>query len=199
MSYRYFVLYKPFKVLSQFTDEGTGKRTLADLYPFPKDVYPVGRLDFDSEGLLILTNDKKLNHQLLNPSFAHQRTYLSQVEHIPTKNQLNILEKGVFIKVNKRLYRTKRAVVQLLNHVPLLPERHPPIRFRKNIPTAWLELKLIEGKNRQVRKMTAKIGCPTLRLVRIAIEDLKLGKMQVGAVKEMQEATIYRQLKLGSR
>jgi 23S rRNA pseudouridine2457 synthase len=168
-------------MLTQFTDS-EGRKTLSDLYPFPPDVYAVGRLDMDSEGLIFLTNDKKLNFYLLNPQNEHPREYLAQVEGIPGKSDLEKLEKGVIIENRKTL----PAKATLLNEDPHLPERIPPIRERKNIPVSWIRLNLIEGKNRQVRKMTAHIGFPTLRLVRVAIGKLKLGSLKPGEVKEIR-------------
>jgi 23S rRNA pseudouridine2457 synthase len=166
----YIAFYKPYAVLCQFTKpEGSDKETLAN-FRLPKSVYPIGRLDFDSEGLLLLSDDPSLNHALLDPSYAHERIYLAQVENIPGSAELNKLANGV--PVEGRL--TAPAKVRLLQEEPALPSRAIPIRFRKNIPTAWIELKLIEGRNRQVRKMTASVGHPTLRLVRIAIGSLKL-------------------------
>lgn len=166
----YIALYKPFRMLSQFSPtEDETKETLA-LCELPKDVYPVGRLDFDSEGLLLLSDDARLNSYLLDPTNAHERTYWAQVENIPTEKQLRELSQGVVIEDK----RTLPAHAELLDFEPELPERDPPIRFRKNIPTAWLSLTLIEGRNRQVRKMTAAINCPTLRLIRQAIGQLDL-------------------------
>ncbi|NDE61898.1 MAG: pseudouridine synthase [Cyclobacteriaceae bacterium] len=151
----YFYCYKPFGVLCQFTGE---EPTLASLGSFPKEVYPVGRLDKDSEGLLLLSDDSWLNHQLLNPKFAHQRTYFVQVEGIPTEEALAQLRDGVTIQVEGKPYRTKPALVRVLDPAPPLPERIPPIRYRASIPDSWIALTLIEGKNRQVRKMTAAVG-----------------------------------------
>jgi 23S rRNA pseudouridine2457 synthase len=186
---RYFIIYKPFEMLSQFTKEGTHK-TLANLsYSFPKDAYPVGRLDADSEGLLLLTNDKMLNHILLDPKFKHNRTYLAQVEGAFSDAAKSKLEKGVAITVDGKEYKTLPAKIVLINE-PALPERNPPIRFRKNIPTSWIELTLQEGKNRQVRKMTASVGFPTLRLVRIGIEKISIGKMLPGEVREIKKEEI---------
>ncbi|NVJ87210.1 MAG: pseudouridine synthase [Algoriphagus sp.] len=190
---RYFIIYKPFGVLSQFSGEG---QTLASLFHFPKTVYPVGRLDKDSEGLLIITDDKQLNHHLLNPRFGHQRTYLAQVEGIPDQEALRQLEKGVDINVDGKIYRTKHAVAKIPEQVPDLPERNPPIRYRKNVPDTWISLTLIEGKNRQVRKMTAAVGHPTLRLVRWSVEKLTIQGFQVGEVREMEKEEIYRALGL---
>ncbi|HEX2963179.1 MAG TPA: pseudouridine synthase [Ignavibacteriales bacterium] len=179
--FKYFIAYKPYGMLTQFTDS-EGRRTLSDLYPFPPDVYAVGRLDMDSEGLILLTNDKKLNFYLLNPQNAHEREYFAQVEGIPQKSDLGKLEKGVIIEGRKTL----PARAKLLNPAPEVPERIPPIRERKNIPTSWISLRLIEGKNRQVRKMTAHIGFPTLRLIRVSIGKIKLGSLRPGEVKEIK-------------
>ena len=175
---KYYLAYKPYDTLTQFTDK-EGRKTLADLFAFPKDVYPVGRPD--SEGLVLLTNDKKLVDQMLNPKNRHEREYLIQVEGIPSEVDLKKLEKGVIIEKRKTL----PAKVKLLAGEPNVTERVPPIRQRKNIPTSWLSITLVEGRNRQVRKMTAHIGYPTLRLIRIRIGNLKLGKMKPGEVKEI--------------
>lgn len=193
----YFVIYKPFGMLSQFSREHPTHVTLADLdFNFPKDVYPVGRLDKDSEGLLILTNDKKLTDKLLHPRNKHWRSYWVQVEKIPTPTALEQLATSVPIKINKKIHQTAPAKVELLEQAPTLPDRNPPVRFRKEIPTAWLNLSLTEGKNRQVRRMTAKVGFPTLRLVRHQIEDLYLGDLESGAVKTYTKKEIYQLLKL---
>src|ERR1035437_7552340 len=197
ISPRYFVIYKPFEMISQFTKEGTHK-TLANLnYSFPKDAYPVGRLDADSEGLLILTNDKMLNHLLLDPKHKHNRTYLAQVEGNFSDDAKKKMEQGVNINVDGKEYKTLPCKVTNLS-LPngerrggaSLPARNPPIRFRKNIPTTWVQICLHEGKNRQVRKMTASVGFPTLRLVRVGIEKISLGKMIPGEVKEIKKEEI---------
>ena len=180
-------------MLTQFSGEGP---TLASLGEFPKEVYPVGRLDKDSEGLLLLTDDKALNHQLLNPRFGHQRTYYVQVEGIPTPEALAQLQQGVTIQVDGMSYRTKPALVKLLDPAPILPERNPPIRYRASIPDCWLALTLIEGKNRQVRKMTAAVGFPTLRLVRFSMEKITLDGMEAGEVRELSQELVYRSLGL---
>ncbi|MDX1904246.1 MAG: pseudouridine synthase, partial [Thermonemataceae bacterium] len=161
---KYFIIYKPYGVLNQFTDD-LGRPTLASLYDFPKDAYPVGRLDIDSEGLLLITNDKKINHLLLNPKFKHQKTYWVQVEGQVSQEAIRELEEGVLIRIDGKVYKTLPSKVILLEEEPFLPPRNPPIRFRKNIPTSWLSLQIIEGKKHQVRKMTASVGFPTLRLV----------------------------------
>ncbi|NDJ15776.1 pseudouridine synthase [Myxacorys almedinensis A] len=166
MSYRYLLFYKPYNVLSQFTDDSPVEQrrsTLKDFIPVT-DVYPVGRLDHDSEGLMLLTNHGQLQHQLSNPKFEHPRTYWAQVDRIPTEAALAHLRQGIKIQN----YNTRPAQVSLIPE-PDIPPRDPPIRFRKNVPTAWIEITLTEGKNRQVRRMTAAIGFPTLRLVRVAL------------------------------
>lgn len=179
MAYQYIALYKPFNVLSQFSKEGD-KETLADyLTDIDKDIYPVGRLDFDSEGLLILSNDKSLNNQLLNPDFAHKKTYYVQVEGEITIDAIKELAAGVTINIKGKQHTTQKASVRIIKE-PKLPERNPPIRYRKNIPTSWIALTIHEGKNRQVRKMTAAVGFPTLRLVRFAIGGINIDKLAVG-------------------
>lgn len=190
---RYFIIYKPFGVLSQFSGEG---QTLASLFHFPKTVYPVGRLDKDSEGLLLITDDKQLNHHLLNPRFGHQRTYLAQVEGEPDQEALKKLGNGVTINVEGKMYQTKPVIAKIPESVPELPDRDPPIRYRKNVPDTWISLTLIEGKNRQVRKMTAAVGFPTLRLVRWSMEKITIEGFQVGEVRELEQQEVYRALGL---
>ncbi len=179
MRYKYYLVNKPYGVLTQFTDSD-GRLTLASLHNFPKDVYPVGRLDMDSEGLLIITNDKELTDHLLNPKRKHEREYYVQVEGVPGKEALKKLSAGVEIKGE----RTLPAKAKLID-APLFPERTPPIRERKNIPVQWISLVLTEGKNRQVRRMTASAGYPTLRLVRVRIKNIILGDMKPGEVREL--------------
>jgi 23S rRNA pseudouridine2457 synthase len=189
----YFQLYKPYQVLSQFSAE-EGKQTLADFFDVPKDVYPVGRLDFDSEGLLLLTNDKQLNHRLLHPSFLHQRSYWVQVDGAIHEKAIAALSSGVDINIDGKIYHTKKAIAKIFETEPIVPVRNPPIRFRKEIPAPWIELILTEGKNRQVRKMTAKVGFPTLRLIRNSIEDIRLNNLQPGEMIALSEAEIYQKL-----
>jgi len=177
---QYFLLFKPYDVLCQFTPV-EGRKTLADCGSFPPDVYPAGRLDSDSEGLLLLTNDGHLIHRLLEPKFRHPRTYLAQVERVPDEEALRRLREGVIIEG----VPTLPADVKLLLGEPDLPARPVPIRFRKNVPTAWLEITLTEGRNRQVRKMTAAVGFPTLRLVRIAIGPVTLWGMEPGEARPL--------------
>ncbi|MGL5508999.1 MAG: pseudouridine synthase, partial [Microcoleaceae cyanobacterium] len=170
MNYQYIWFYKPYDVLCQFTDDNSSPRPTLKEYINIPDVYPVGRLDHDSEGLLFLTNHGWLQHRLTDPGFAHPRSYWVQVENIPTELALEQLRHGVKIQN----YITRPAQVKLLTSEPNLPARQPPIRERKNIPTAWLEITLTEGKNRQIRRMTAAVGYPTLRLVRVAIAQLNI-------------------------
>jgi 23S rRNA pseudouridine2457 synthase len=183
---RYFAIYKPYQMLSQFTDEGK-YIGLKHLYDFPIDVYPVGRLDADSEGLLLLTNDNVLKHHLLTPKYEHPRTYCVQVEGLPIEEALQHLRKGVEINLKGEQYTTLPAEVSLIEEPADLPLREPPIRFRANIPTSWLQITLTEGKNRQVRRMTAAVGLPTLRLVRVKIGEIVLGKRQSGDVWELKK------------
>ncbi|WP_080058124.1 pseudouridine synthase [Spirosoma aerolatum] len=191
----YYLIYKPYLMLSQFSREGD-KPTLADLdFDFPKDVYPVGRLDADSEGLLLLTSDKQLNHRLLNPKFRHHRTYYVQVEGALTEQACSQLAKGVTISVDGKPYHTLPATAQIIPE-PALPERNPPIRYRASIPTSWLSISLHEGKNRQVRKMTASVGFPTLRLARWAIESLTADGMKSGEVRELSRVEVMKGLNL---
>lgn len=191
--HQYFKIYKPFQVLSQFSPEGD-KQTLSHFFKVPKDVYPVGRLDFDSEGLLLLTNNKEINHRLLHPSFQHQRSYLVQVDGVITDEAIAQLKKGVEINVDGKTHKCKPLIARRLEQDPELPARNPPIRFRKEIPAPWIELILTEGKNRQVRKMTAKVGFPTLRLVRKSIEGIELGNMQPGAIIQITEQELRQKL-----
>ena len=196
MQYNYYYIYKPYGMLSQFTEEVPGQATLGQLFDFPPDVYPLGRLDRDSEGLLILTNDRRLNSKLLHPGNLHVRSYYVQIEGIPDAAALSKLESGVSIRVGKKDYFTKPAKVEVLPNPPTLPERIPPIRFRKNKPTTWINITLIEGKNRQVRKMCAAIGYPCLRLVRHSIEALTIEDLDVADVKQIEGKALYQLMKL---
>lgn len=172
--------HKPYGVLSQFTADGSSHRTLSE-FGFPKSVYPVGRLDADSEGLLLLSDEAHLNERLLHPRNAHSRTYWAQVERIPTPAALKELEEGLLLQH----YKTRRCRASILDPQPAVPPRVPPVRFRKSVPDTWIELELVEGKNRQVRRMTAAIGHPTLRLIRVAIGLFKLENLPAGGWRTM--------------
>jgi pseudouridine synthase len=178
---RLIALFKPYDVLSQFTD-GQGRATLKAFVPIP-GIYPVGRLDRDSEGLILLTDDGALAHRLTDPRYEHPRTYLAQVERIPDDDALERLRQGVELGDGP----TRPAEVERLAEPPELPERSVPIRFRKSVPTAWIRLTLREGRNRQVRRMTAAVGHPTLRLVRVAIGPISLGHLAPGEWRELSE------------
>ncbi|WP_395735687.1 pseudouridine synthase [Prosthecobacter sp.] len=164
--------YKPFDVLSQFTQEHPSHRTLAE-FAFPPHVYAIGRLDRDSEGLLLLSDEARWNDRLLNPRHAHPRTYHAQVDGQITEDALKKLRSGIDLKD----FHSLPCKAQRLDTEPDHPPRDPPIRVRKNIPTSWIELTLTEGKNRQVRRMTAAVGHPTLRLVRVSIGSLTLADL----------------------
>jgi 23S rRNA pseudouridine2457 synthase len=181
----YILFYKPYGILSQFSHE-SGHGSLADFGPFPAGVYPAGRLDADSEGLMLLTNDNRLKQILTEPRFGHPRTYVVQVERTPDEHALLQLRRGVMVEGR----RTRPAEARLLAADPVLPPRPVPVRFRKSVPTAWLELTLREGRNRQVRKMTAKVGYPTLRLVRTRIGALTLEGLQPGEWRKLKDEEI---------
>lgn len=171
--------HKPYGVVSQFLPKG-GWRTLAS-FGLPARVHPAGRLDADSEGLLLLTDDGALQHRLTDPRFEHPRTYWAQIEGSPTDAALEPLRVGVAIQD----YVTRPARVHVLEPQPTMDPRDPPIRVRRSIPDAWIELVLTEGRNRQVRRMTAAVGFPTLRLVRVAIGDVRLDGLAPGQWREV--------------
>jgi 23S rRNA pseudouridine2457 synthase len=175
--------HKPCGVISRFTPDGSPNRTLAD-FGFPTGIYPIGRLDADSEGLLLLSDEAALNQKLLHPRHSHQRIYWALVENIPSLESLRKLQKGVLIQGRKTL----PCKAWLLEPQPEVAPRTPPIRERKNIPTAWIGLELVEGKNRQVRRMTAAIGHPTLRLLRVRIGQFELGGLGAGKWKTLSPA-----------
>jgi 23S rRNA pseudouridine2457 synthase len=172
---RHVLFHKPYGVLTQFTSEG--ERPTLKRFGLPAGVYPAGRLDHDSEGLLFLTDDGGLVRRLLDPRRGHPRTYWAQVERVPTDEALLQLARGVTLADGKTL----PCKVRRLESEPDLPPRDPPIRERRSVPTAWLELTLMEGRNRQVRRMTAAVGHPTLRLVRVAIGALRIEGLAQGA------------------
>jgi len=172
--------HKPYGVISQFTPDGSSSQTLQS-FNFPKNVYSLGRLDADSEGLLLLSDESGLNTRLLDPENRHKRSYWVQVEGLPTEESLQKLRQGPAIQGHRCL----PCQARILEPQPSLPPRNPPIRERKTIPTCWLELELIEGKNRQVRRMTASVGHPTLRLLRVKIGDFQLGVLAPGEWREL--------------
>src|SRR5579862_6434170 len=167
--------HKPYGVTSQFTSDASKNRTLSE-FGFPKRVYSIGRLDADSEGLLLISDEPALNQRLLHPRQAHQREYWAQVERSPAPQALRRLESGVVLEGRNTL----PARAWILKPQPDFPPREPPIRFRKNVPTCWLALELVEGRNRQVRRMTAAVGHPTLRLIRVRIGRFELGDLRAG-------------------
>ena len=181
--------HKPYGVLSRFTPDASGNRTLSE-FGFPPGVYPIGRLDADSEGLLLLSDEPDLNQRLLHPKHAHEREYWAQVERVPTLQSLRKLEKGVIVQGR----RTLPCRAWLLEPPPIVPPRDPPIRFRRNVPTCWIALELIEGRNRQARRMTAAIGHPTLRLVRVRIGNYDLPGLNPGQWQALGPAERHRVL-----
>ena len=173
--------HKPYGVLSQFTPDQPGQRTLAE-FGFPKDVFPIGRLDQDSEGLILLGNEREWVSRLLEPRHGHPRTYHVQVEGLPVTETLSRLAAG---GIDLKGHRTLPCRARALDPAPDFPPRDPPVRFRKSVPDCWIELVLTEGKNRQVRRMTAAVGHPTLRLIRVAIGDFALGPLAAGQSREL--------------
>lgn len=181
----YIAFFKPYGILSQFTSENPTE-TLGS-FNLPKGVYPCGRLDKDSEGLLILSNDGAFIDQLLNPKFDKEKTYWVQVENIPTEASMNIIRKGGMCIQD---YKAKPGQIKILDPQPLIPERAPPVRFRKSIPTCWVEIKISEGKNRQIRRMTAGINHPTLRLIRIQVGKYRAHNLLPGQWIEIKKSDI---------
>jgi 23S rRNA pseudouridine2457 synthase len=176
---RTLIFCKPYRVMTSFTDS-EGRPTVGDYVDVP-DVYAAGRLDYDSEGLLLLTSDGKLAHRITHPRHKLKKVYLAQVENIPSIEALSQFRHGVVIKGQ----RTRPATIELLDKEPQIFSRSVPIRYRKEIPTAWLKITLQEGRKRQVRRMTAAVGHPTLRLIRIAIGPISLGNLQPGQWRDL--------------
>lgn len=174
---------KPYGVLSQFTPDGSHNRPLA-VFHLPPRVYPLGRLDADSEGLLLLSDEPGLNQRLLNPARGHTRTYWAQVERIPGADAIERLRRGLDLGD----FRSRPSRAWFLDPQPTVPPRDPPIRVRRTVPDCWIALELTEGKNRQVRRMTAAVGHPTLRLIRVQIGNLPLGDLAAGAWRELSAA-----------
>jgi len=190
---RTLIFCKPYKVLSSFTDP-EGRSTVGDYVPVP-DVYAAGRLDYDSEGLLLLTSDGSLAHRITHPRYKLEKRYLVQVENIPDEAALGQLRRGVMVKE----VQTQPAQVELLPADPPLFPRSEPIRYRKSVPTAWLQITIQEGRKRQIRHMTAAVGYPTLRLVRIAIGPISLGDLLPGRWRDLSRSelsALYRSLSL---
>ena len=183
MKHVYVLFHKPYGCLSQFTGE-QGQKTLSD-FQLPKDIYTVGRLDKDSEGLLLLTNNGRIQHLLSHPKHEHRKAYWVQLEGCIDDAAIQQLQSGVVIKG----YTTKPCQVEKIPEPDIAP-RNPPIRERKSVPTSWIKITLKEGKNRQVRRMTAHVGYPTLRLIRVQIENVKLDNLPIGAWKYIQETDI---------
>ena len=183
---------KPYGVLSQFTPDGSPNRSLTE-FGFPRPVYPLGRLDADSEGLLLLSDERDLNARLLHPRQAHEREYWAQVECVPTAEALRQLADGLVVQRRKTL----ACRAWILDPQPEVAPRDPPIRFRKIVPTCWIGLALVEGKNRQVRRMTAAIGHPTLRLIRVRIGEFRLGSLAPGNWRELNKSERQKVLRCG--
>lgn len=187
--YKYYAFHKPYGVLSQFSEEREGDLTIGKYFNFPPDVYPCGRLDKDSEGLLLLTNDLIFKQKIMEPKNHVCKQYLYQLEGIIDSSSCQILESEVFISVNGKRYRTKAISADISNCPKTIQDRQPPVRYRKTIPDSWLMITIDEGKNRQVRKMLASVGYPVLRLIRWQIAELKL-HFPVGSVIEIDPAQV---------
>lgn len=187
------LLNKPYGFLSQFTSDGSTNRPLSEL-GLPKGVYAAGRLDADSEGMLVLSSEKGFASALLDPARGHPREYWAQVDREPDDAALTALERGVVLQGR----RTRRCRAWRIDE-PALPPRDPPVRFRKSVPTSWIALELVEGKNRQVRRMTAAVGHPTLRLVRVRIGQLRLGELSPGQWRELADDEVSSLFKGSSR
>jgi 23S rRNA pseudouridine2457 synthase len=190
MSKKYFAFHKPYNVLCQFTKEQPDDITLADFLKIPSDVYPVGRLDKDSEGLLLLSNDSKFIETLLSPEKSVKKKYAVLVEGLPDQVKLNQLQNGVKIKLKNSVYQTKPCKASFYQLPDNLKGIGKPVRVRKEIPETWIQIELKEGKNRQIRKMCASIGHPVLRLIRITIGDIHLGELKPGDYIEIGKSQL---------
>lgn len=198
MRHQYFALNKPFGYLSQFSDEASHPGLLKLNLGLAKDIYPIGRLDRDSEGLLLLTNDNRLKTEMISPEGAHERRYWVQVEGEPKTQDLHAFERPMELTIRKNSFTTRPSSARVLKDLQV-PERNPPIRHRLNVPTAWLEICLTEGKNRQVRKMTAHVGFPTLRLIRKGFGSLDIDQLELeaGKIQELTQEEAYQALRNG--
>ena len=190
--YTYYIVYKPYGMLSQFTPEGN-KPALGSLLKFPLDCYPVGQLETESEGLLLLTNDKKVSQKFLNPTVEFKRTYAVQVDGDITEDAIRKLSEGFEVKVEGKMINTKAASVEKIAE-PTLPPRTPPVRFRKTVPTSWISITLSEQKNKQLRSMLSSVGFPALRIVRMKMGNLELKAMLPGDVVELKGTVVYEKL-----
>ena len=196
---KYYILNKPFGIISQFTPEESVHGFLKDLnLPIDRDVYPIGRLDAETEGLLLLSSDKYLVNKILDPKYSHKRTYLAQVEGVPDQADIEKLEKGLTLNIRGKMMQSLPCKASIKTDVKI-KDRNPPIRIRKEIPETWVEIVLTEGKYHQVRKMFAAIGFPVLRLIRTSIEGLELGDLEPGKFKEINKFVVYRKLKVAIR
>ncbi len=190
--YTYYRIYKPYGMLSQFTPEGN-KPALGSLLKFPLDCYPVGSLETEAEGLLILTNDRKVSQKFLDSKAEHKQTYFVQVDGAITEEAIEKLSIGVEVKIEGKSFNTQPANVKIIEE-PKLPSRNPPVRFRKTVPTTWIRITLIESKNKQVRQMASAVGFPALRIVRFAFEKLDIGEMNSGDVMELSRNDVYNKM-----
>ena len=176
----YIILHKPYGYLSQFSKDFDDQKTLADLLTVNQDIYPIGRLDKDSEGLLLLSNERQKAQALINPNSHISKAYYVQVDGQIDSKTIARLSQGVEIRIKKKAYKTLPCQINAMENPPLIPDRNPPIRVRKNIPTSWINIRLEEGKNRQIRRMCAAVGFPVLRIFRHALGPLKIGNLAQG-------------------
>ena len=188
----YYMFHKPYGVISQFTPDQPGQDCLKNWLDVPTDVYPIGRLDLDSEGLLLLTNDHRMNAAILNPKAVILKTYWAQVEGLIAMEEAKKLMDGVMIRSGKKPHLVRAQALQILTDAPSVFPRNPPIRERKNIPTSWISISITEGKNRQVRKMFAAIGFPVLRLIRYRIGTLNLDTLSPGEYRLLSSKDVNR-------